>query len=455
METILRISSIVLACYFLAASFRKPITLFFLDVVLESYFFGTIDVYYQYNIKLMPGVTLYTFDITKIAMLILVIIHWERKSTYIYKRALSIFAIFISFFLFLKISVPYGVLDLNQFKNFLRVMILVIYPLFLMTYYNNDSKKHFRTCVHLIVIFVLVSFFLEYFGSFIKIYNKYNLTYNLEQTIANVTLKRVTIEGQPVMALAPLLYLVWYFQEKKITHFIACGIILFVYFLAGFRGAFISQMLGVVILFFMLTQSSEREKIKFLIISIVGFYFLMTAAEFLKIEFFGLNTRFNDTINEILYTKGTGGERIIKTLTILDYSHNKSGIYLLGTQMTTNYQTVDLIIANDLGILTSIVNYGLIFMIGFTIYTFRIIKDTIRIKNTTNNNYAMATLALFYASVPALIFLMEPVQFVLSNILVLYGLMLGEYKYVDQGDIDIKRFRAERNIFKNDFSQRV
>lgn len=418
MQELIKYASIVLCFYFIFQSFKKPIALFFVYLIFDSYFFGTIDVY-SIKINIIPKITLYLDDLVKIAIIVLLIRNWEKLRDLEYKRLFLILIFFFILFSIFRVVLHLGNLELNAIKNQLRLYSVFLMPMFFYLFLPEKEKYFFINSVIIIVIFSLIVFYMEYFGFLDKIL-QFGV-YQEKRIEWKYGIERISLTNNNFLIGISSLFLLYFFIYKKFKYLIIWTAILITFFLTTYRASFLVLFLTSILTLYFILIKSYHLKNRFILLFII----IVSSIAIVSLDVFDLYIeRISTAFTDLRYGEGTASVRIIKTFQIMQLLSNNQEILIFGSILSTIGTEVSELIALDLGIIDTIVTNGIIFtfiflILGYIIYT----------KLNSQVSTSILVKALILGTIPALFFNYEPISFTASTILPLYGYYLAELRW--------------------------
>ena len=426
-EDIVKYISIAYLIILTILSLKKPILLILVSVLCDDYLFYSVDLY-ALPFKIIPGITLYIFDIPKIIIFIIVIYNYKKIKNIEYLKYLKILLVVFIFTYLLKLVFLSYSLNFDSLKYLLRVFVCFLYPLYFCLYYKvEEEKKVFYINFNIIVVFALVIFFLEYFNLYDRILSiGTELTKKPEEVFSYSYLssyKKITIFCYSIMYIAPAIYIMKYYFNKKRIYLILVILILAIFFFTGFRSSFFTALFSTLLAYIFLSG-------KHIFKSVIGISFILTLIIFISYSilpanfFSGTIERLFSTITDIQYQEGSGGVRIIKTGMMIEQLLKNPILIFFGSYFTGFFDEIAFINMGDLGIIVSIAYYGLIMIIP-AIY-FLLVKTFNEAKKERSNRYSFVIMACILGTIPMWIFNKEFFEFLPTTYMILYGLFLAE-----------------------------
>lgn len=420
MQELIKYASIVLCFYFIFQSFKKPIALFFVYLIFDSYFFGMINVY-SITIKIIPKITLYLDDLVKIVIIVLLIMKWEKLRDLEYKRLFLILIFFFILFSIFRIVLHLGNLELDAIKNQLRLYSVFLMPMFFYLFLPEKEKYFFINSVIIIAIFSLIVFYMEYFGFFDKILH-FGI-YQEKRIEWKYGIERINISNTKFLMGISSLFLLYFFIYKKIKYLIIWNAILITFFLTTYRASFLVIFLTSILTLYFILGKSYNKNIKYRFILL--FIIIVSSIVIVNLGVFDLYIeRIVTAFTDLRYDEGTARVRIIKTFQIMQLLSNNQEILIFGSILSTIGTDVAELIALDLGIIDTIATNGIIFTFIFLMLVFNIYT-----KLNSQVSTSILVKALILGSIPFLIFNFEPISYTVSTILPLYGYYLAELRW--------------------------
>lgn len=429
MEELVKYLSILICVYFIIKSFRDPLYLFFVYIILESYFFATIDLY-SIPIKIIPKITLYLDDIPKIIILILIIKNWKYLVNTEYKKYLLI--IISSFFILsiLRISAYYNNLNIDAIKNQIRLLSVYFIPLFLFLFISEKNIDNFLNNLILITIFSLAIFYLEYFTDYEKIfkYGYYESRFYLE-----TGLKRISIVNWRFLLGFQTLFLMIALYKKNFRFLFIWILIIITYFLSTYRASFLTIILIslYVFLFSVNPRSIFRKRIKILHVVLLSLVLIIIFIYFSD-AYYLYAERVQSSFTELKYDEGSANVRITKSYLLIQNFLNDFLIFFLGSILSKTYNYLQELIGMDVGILDTIVTNGIIFSLIFIVILFLIYFN---LKNEVPSSIVIK--ALLIGSIPVLFFNYELLLYLSEAFIPIYGYYLAEAKIIQSNKLQL------------------
>lgn len=424
MNLFVQIISIALFMFFLVAAKYKPIALYFLLVIVNSNFFGTIEAY-QYPIKLFGFVSLYIYDIINIISLIIVIS--KRKELNVtaikYKNFINVLFVFFCITILLRFLIYTNDFSFFDLKNSFRIWLNLIWPLYFLIFFKKRDIPFLILSLSLIVLIASLVFFLEFFELFKRV--ALSQLGFAETDLYVEGLKRITVFGQPIMNIAPVLLISYYFITNKRFLVAFAALPLFVMFFSTFRSSFYSTLFPVMIFFTFVIKTKRLGSIYLALILFVIFSAVVSNIffpEFIDSASF----RMGSTFDEIKYQEGTTFDRMRKSDYLISLMTKEPDYYIYGIDYTSVGKDMTIFVSNDLGIIDTIAHKGIL-LTSVLVYLFVLFyKSTITTKTDGNIvfiKYAFRSYLL--GAIPALLFSLELTGYLLTNAIIFYSLILA------------------------------
>lgn len=428
MYSIVFFVAIFFSLYFLLRSGRYQILIIFLLPIFESNFLGSIT-YQQSQIYSKSGITLYPADLVYLFMLFVVVYNWKAISKLNYVKIIFlILVIFFVSFIFRSVTLS-GEVIFQDIKNFWRQILKLFTPLYI--YYVYNHQRDYPKIINgfkIISVLVISIFTLEYLGLYVKESpvgaQYFDFTVIIPETGAQ--LKRIEVISSFFSFCAPLILFNDYFKGNNRSSLLLGIAVLLVFFLSTYRTSFLVVFLTVafLILYIINYETYHKKKIIKTIVYAGIIIALINAFNIIDLNSYLFRTK--TTYSDLSYEEGTFLARTMKTNILLEKVLDNSTVMFFGSAFTGTGRDIIDLISLDLGIISTISLYGLI----FTIYLMVVLYYFFFSNRFFNNRKFFVPLLRIYllSFLPAFVFNYDPFIYFLNHINFLIGFALADQK---------------------------